>query len=126
MVLEVLKKIDDTFKLNTIRARKITTIVYNEFPKSIYIRRDIYNARARLHRCNLEGYTPISALIKLFNDNDIKYIKKIDPEDPERLLSLIFTFLTYIEIAKIFPKVYIPPLPTLPRLPSYSLPSLRL
>lgn len=78
-----------------------------EFPRSVHIRIDIYNVRAKFRRRNLDGYTPTSTLIKLFDNNNIEYIKKIDPKDPEHLLGLIFTFPTYIEIAKIFLKVII-------------------
>ena len=107
MALEVLKKIDNTFKLNIIRVREIIIIIRNEFPNSVYIRRDIYNACARLRRRNFEGYILIGILIKLFNDNDIKYIKKMDLNNPNRLLGLIFTFLVYIKMVKIFLEVYI-------------------
>ncbi|KAK3494286.1 uncharacterized protein B0T23DRAFT_313123, partial [Neurospora hispaniola] len=92
--LEIFKKIDDTLKLNTIRIRKITTIVREDFPNSIYIKSDIYNVRAIIHRCNFDGYTPIGVLIKLFNNNNIEYIKKIDPNNRERLLGIIFTLPT--------------------------------
>ncbi|KHE83894.1 hypothetical protein GE21DRAFT_1210054, partial [Neurospora crassa] len=67
--------IDDISKFNTIRIREITTMVREDFPESIYIRSDIYNVRARIRHCNFDSYTPISALIKLFNNNNIKYIK---------------------------------------------------
>ncbi|KHE80015.1 hypothetical protein GE21DRAFT_1219411, partial [Neurospora crassa] len=44
--LEVFKTINDIFKLNTIRICKVTSIVRDRYPDSIYTRRDIYNARA--------------------------------------------------------------------------------
>ena len=101
MKLEVLKKINNTSKFNGIRVREIIFIVRNIFPNTIYIRIDIYNARVRFRRKNLNRYIPISALIKLFNDNGFEYIKKIDPNDENRLLGLIFTFLDCIKLAKL-------------------------
>ena len=108
----VLKKIDDTSKLNAIRAREIIIIVRNKFPNSVYIRVDIYNVRTILCRCNFEGYILIGALIKLFDDNDIEYIKKMDLEDPERLLGIVFTFPDCMEMAKKFLEVSLLPLYT--------------
>ncbi|KAL0466373.1 hypothetical protein QR685DRAFT_451517, partial [Neurospora intermedia] len=105
--LEIFKKINNTSKFNTIRIRKITTIVRKEFLNSIYTRTNIYNAQAHIYRRNLDSYTPTSALIKSFNNNGIKYIKKINPNNNERLLGLIFTFPACIEIARIFLKIII-------------------
>ncbi|KAK3487409.1 uncharacterized protein B0T23DRAFT_323515, partial [Neurospora hispaniola] len=105
--LEIFRKIDNTSKLDTIQIREISTIVREDFPSSIYTRTDSYNPRARIRHRNLNNNTPTNTLIKSFNNNNIKYIKKIDLEDNERLLGLIFTFPTYINIARIFPEVII-------------------
>ena len=80
-------------------------MVRNEFLGLVYIRMDIYNACVALRRYNFEGYTLIRILIKAFDNNNIKYIKKTDLEDPKRLLGFIFIFPTYMEMAKKFPEV---------------------
>ncbi|KAL0466430.1 hypothetical protein QR685DRAFT_416992, partial [Neurospora intermedia] len=55
--------------------RKITSIICNDHPESVHIRRDIYNTRTNLRRRNFNGYTLVGASIKVFNSNNIKYIK---------------------------------------------------
>ncbi|KAK3498978.1 uncharacterized protein B0T23DRAFT_309290, partial [Neurospora hispaniola] len=90
--LEIFKKIDDTSKFNTIRIREITTIVQEDFPKSVHIQANIYNVYIKIRRRDLHSYTPTSTLIKSFNNNNIKYIKKIDLNNNKQLLGFIFTF----------------------------------
>ncbi|KAK3348026.1 hypothetical protein B0H65DRAFT_422233, partial [Neurospora tetraspora] len=73
---KIFKKIDDTSKLNTIQTRKIITIVRKDFPKSVYTKTNIYNICIYIRRRNFDSYTPTNTLFKLFNNNNIKYIKK--------------------------------------------------
>ncbi|KHE79311.1 hypothetical protein GE21DRAFT_1221207, partial [Neurospora crassa] len=79
----------------------------DRYPNSIYIRRDIYNTRAFLRRCNFNSYTPTSTFFKVFNNNEVEYIKKIDLNNMIRLLGIVFIFIYYIYIIQQFPKVII-------------------
>lgn len=104
---DIFNTIEENSKINIIRAREITIIVQNKYPNIIYINKNIYNARIYFRRRNLNGYTLTSTLLKVFNNNDIDYIKKIDLNDKIKLLSIIFIFLRYLYIVKRFLKVII-------------------
>ncbi|KID95831.1 hypothetical protein MAJ_08227, partial [Metarhizium majus ARSEF 297] len=75
-----------------IRARDIGGIVRDHFPDSVYTPTDIYNARARISRENLGGYSSTAALIKLFDDKEIPYIAEWANDEPDRLVGLVWTF----------------------------------
>jgi hypothetical protein len=75
-----------------IRARDISGIVRNHFPDSVYTQKDIYNARSRLSRESLEGYSSTAALIKSFDENKVPYVAKWAKDEPNRLLGLVWTF----------------------------------
>lgn len=75
-----------------IRARDVRAIVQQQHPESSLTRKDIYNARARINRDNLKGYTPTAALIKLFDEGGILYLVKWADDEPYRLLGLVWTF----------------------------------
>ena len=59
-----------------IRARDVRAVVQEQHPDSILTQRDIYNARSRINREKLDGYSAIASLIKLFDEQDIPYIVK--------------------------------------------------
>ena len=88
-----------------IRASDVAAIVEEQFPDSALLRKDIYNARWRIRRAKLNGYTPTGALIKLFDDNKIPYIAKWADDDPDRLLGLVWTFPYCLRMWKRFPEV---------------------
>ena len=60
--------ITDLLKHHGIRTREVGAVVRDRFPHSRHTRRDIYNARARLQRKDLNGYTTTGALIKVFDE----------------------------------------------------------
>ena len=93
--------------MNIIRVCEVASTIRNEYKDSVYIRRDIYNARTKFRRYNFDNYIPTIILLKTFDKNDINYIKKIDLEDEIRLFSIIFTFPQYISIVKRFYKIII-------------------
>ena len=74
-----------------IRARDTGTIVQNQFPETTYTKKDILNQRAKIRRESLGGLTPTGTLIKLFDERNVKYVARYFPDDPDRLLGLVFT-----------------------------------
>ncbi|OBS17315.1 hypothetical protein FPOA_12188 [Fusarium poae] len=69
-----------------IRARDIGGIVRDHFSDSVYTKRDIYNARTRISRENLGGYSSAAALIKLFDGKEIPYVAEWAKDEPDRLV----------------------------------------
>jgi hypothetical protein len=53
----------------------------------------------------LGGYASTAALLKEFNEKDIPYIVKWAPDEPDRLLGLVWTFPYCIQMWKRFPEV---------------------
>ncbi|RKK18956.1 hypothetical protein BFJ67_g17679, partial [Fusarium oxysporum f. sp. cepae] len=88
-----------------IRARDIGGIVRDHFPDSVYTKRDIYNARARISRENLGGYSSTAALIKLFDDKEIPYVAEWAKDEPDRLVGLVWAFPYCIQMWRRFPEV---------------------
>ncbi|OBS15455.1 hypothetical protein FPOA_13724 [Fusarium poae] len=88
-----------------IRARDIGGIVRDHFPDSVYTKRDIYNARTRISRENLGGYSSTAALIKLFDGKEIPYVAKWAKDEPDRLVGLVWTFPYCIQMWRRFPEV---------------------
>jgi hypothetical protein len=88
-----------------IRARDIGGVVRDHFPDSVYTKRDIYNARARISRENLGGYSSTAALIKLFDDKEIPYVAEWAKDEPDRLVGLVWTFPYCIQMWRRFPEV---------------------
>ncbi|EWZ28411.1 hypothetical protein FOZG_17896 [Fusarium oxysporum Fo47] len=88
-----------------IRARDIGGIVRDHFPDSVYTKRDIYNARARISRENVGGYSSTAALIKLFDDKETPYVAEWAKDEPDRLVGLVWTFSYCIQMWRRFPKV---------------------
>ncbi|KAG7002603.1 PKS-NRPS hybrid synthetase [Fusarium oxysporum f. sp. conglutinans] len=66
---------------------------------------NIYNARARISRENLGGYSSTAALIKLFDDKEIPYVAEWAKDEPDRLVGLVWTFPYCIQIWRRFPEV---------------------
>lgn len=97
---EVLDTIVNASKHHGIRSREIGALIRDGFPDSSYIRKDIYNARAKIRKEKLGGYTPAGALIKSFDENGIKYRVKWADEDETELLALVFTFNGLMDITK--------------------------
>jgi hypothetical protein len=97
--------IESTSRRVGIRARDVRAIIEEQHPESIFTRRDIYNARALVNREKLAGYSPTAALIKLFDERGIPYIIKWAPDEPDRLLGLVWTFPYCIQMWKRFPEV---------------------
>ncbi|KAJ4397956.1 hypothetical protein N0V85_006406 [Neurospora sp. IMI 360204] len=52
---EVFEAIDEASKLNNLPAREVDSVLRQKFPGSVHTRKDIYNARARIRRRNLDG-----------------------------------------------------------------------
>ncbi|RFN54790.1 mutator-like element, partial [Fusarium flagelliforme] len=88
-----------------IQARDVRAIVEQEHPESTLTQRDIYNARALVTRDILRGYASTAALLKEFNKKEIPYVVKWSPDEPNRLLGLVWTFPYCIQMWKRFPEV---------------------
>ncbi|KAK1447047.1 hypothetical protein CMEL01_08886, partial [Colletotrichum melonis] len=97
--------IETTSRRVGIRARDIRAIVQEQFPEASFTQRDIYNARARINREKLNGYSPTAALIKLFDERGIPYIVKWAADEPNRLVGLVWTFPYCLQMWKRFPEV---------------------
>ncbi|OBS22696.1 hypothetical protein FPOA_09028 [Fusarium poae] len=97
--------IESTSRRVGIRARDIRAIVEEQHPESIFTQRDIYNARALVSREKLAGYSPTAALLKLFDEQRVPYVVKWAPDEPGRLLGLVWTFPYCIRMWKRFPEV---------------------
>lgn len=88
-----------------IRARDIGGIVRGHFPESVFTQRDIYNARAQIHREQLGGYSSTAALIKLFDEKDIPYVVQWAEDEPDRLVGLVWTLPYCIRMWRRFSEV---------------------
>ncbi|KFA67946.1 hypothetical protein S40285_09775, partial [Stachybotrys chlorohalonatus IBT 40285] len=97
--------IESTSRRIGIRARDVRAVVEEQHPESSFTRRDIYNARALVNQEKLAGYSPTAALIKLFDKRRIPYVMKWAPDEPDRLLGLVWTFPYCIRMWKRFPEV---------------------
>ncbi|OWT43046.1 transposase [Pochonia chlamydosporia 170] len=97
--------IQSTSRRVGIRARDIGGIVRDHFPDSVYVPRDIYNARARINRENLGCYSSTAALIRLFDEKGIPYIAEWDRDEPDRLVGLVWTFPYCLRMWKRFSEV---------------------
>ncbi|KAL0944244.1 mutator-like element [Colletotrichum truncatum] len=97
--------VETTSRRVGIRARDVGAIIQEQFPESVFTQRDIYNARARINREKLNGYTPTAALIKLFDEREIPYIVKWADDEPNRLVGLVWTFPYSLRMWKRFPEV---------------------
>ena len=97
--------IEATSRRVGIRARDVRAVVQEQHPETFLTRKDIYNARALITREKLDGYTPTSALIKLFDEGKIPYITKWADDEPNRLVGLVWTFPYCIQIWKRFPEI---------------------
>ncbi|GKU10048.1 unnamed protein product [Fusarium langsethiae] len=97
--------IESTSRRVGIRARDVRAIVEEQHPDSTFTQRNIYNARALVTREKLAAYSPTAALIKLFDERGIPYIAKWAPDEPDRLLCLVWTFPYCIRMWRRFPEV---------------------
>lgn len=97
--------IESTSRRVGIRARDVRAIVENQHPDTVFTQRDIYNARAVINREKLGGYTPTGSLIKLFDEKNIPYLVKWVPDQPNRLVGLVWTFPYCLRMWKRFPEV---------------------
>ncbi len=97
--------VEETSRRVGVRARDVRAVVQKQHPESVFTRRDIYNARSRINRDKMNGYTPTAALIKLFDERQIPYIVKWADDDPNRLLGLVWSFPHCLEMWKRFPEV---------------------
>lgn len=88
-----------------IRARDVGGIVRSHFPESVFTRRDIYNARAQIHRGQLGGYSSTAALIKLFDEQAVPYVAKWADDEPDRLVGLVWTFPYCVKMWRRFSEV---------------------
>jgi hypothetical protein len=87
----------------SIRAREITAMIREDYPDSHYTTKDINNQRQRLRLKERDGCTASGALIKAFDEEGVTYVTKWDPQDPDRLAGIVFTFPDCVEMWKRFP-----------------------
>ncbi|KAK4067510.1 hypothetical protein Purlil1_13843 [Purpureocillium lilacinum] len=97
--------VESTSRRVGIRARDVRAIVQHEHPESSLTRKDIYNARARINRDKLNGYSPTAALVKLFDEMELPYFVKWADDEPSRLVGLVWTFPYCLQMWKRFPEV---------------------
>ena len=97
--------IESTSRRVGIRARDVRAVVQEQHPDSVLTQRDVYNARARINREKLDGYSATASLIKLFDEKNIPYIVKWSDDNLNRLVGLVWTFPYCIQMWKRFPEV---------------------
>ncbi|KAJ6439012.1 hypothetical protein O9K51_08416 [Purpureocillium lavendulum] len=86
-------------------AERGLAVVHDEHPESSLTRKDIYNARARINRDKLNGYSPTAALVKLFDEMKLPYFVRWADDEPNRLVGLVWTFPYCLQMWKRFPEV---------------------
>src|SRR5437773_5502499 len=74
-----------------IQSREVDRLVRQKYPSATFTSRDLENLRARQMKQRQEGYTPIQAVIKSFDDKGIKYSVRYAEEDPDRVIGLLWT-----------------------------------
>jgi len=72
-------------------------------PDSLLVSDDVYNARKKIRMQELNGRTPIEALLDEFEVNNVRNALKRDEE--ERITHLFFAFPTAVELLQEFPGV---------------------
>jgi hypothetical protein len=105
LTIPIRETIESTSRRIGIRARDVRAVVADRHPEVPFTQRDIYNARARINRENLRGYSPTAALIKLFDEQEIPYVIKWADEEPNRLLGLVWTFPYCLKMWRRFPEI---------------------
>jgi len=78
-------------------------MIREDYPDSHYTTKDINNQRQRLRLKERDGCTASGALIKAFDEEGVTYVTKWDPQDPDRLAGIVFTFPDCVEMWKRFP-----------------------
>jgi hypothetical protein len=99
-VKDLVKKMSN---YTAIRAREINSILQADQPDSNFTIKDINNARQGQRREEMDGCTASGAVVRAFDQGEISYAAKWDPQDPNRLLGLVFTFPECQEMWKRFP-----------------------
>ena len=89
-------------KHSAIQAREAGSIVRDTFDKP-FTDKDTRNARARLRAKELDGYTPIQALVRQFELEGISHVKRVNADD--EVVALFWTFDHCIEMWKRFSTV---------------------
>lgn len=89
-------------KHHAIQSREAGSIVRETF-STPWTDVDIRNARARVRREELGGYSPTQALIKAFDDNQVNYVKRMNEDD--EVVALFWTYDWCIDMWKRYPTV---------------------
>ena len=89
-------------KHSAIQAREAGAIVRETF-NTPFTNQDIHNARARLRADELDGYTPIQALVRRFEEESVSYVKRVN--DKDEVVALFWTFNYCTDMWKRFPTV---------------------
>jgi hypothetical protein len=80
-----------------IQSREVGHLLRQRYPDATFLQRDVENLPARLKKQRQDGYSPVQAVIKLMDDEDIKYSIKFADDDKDRIVGLFWT-LPWCEI----------------------------
>jgi hypothetical protein len=97
--------IEDTSRIPGLRAQQVQGLILDKDPSAVFNKKDINNYRRTIRLRDLDGYTPVQALVKILVDEGIQHAVRYDPEDPDRLTGIIWTFDCCVEMWKRYSEV---------------------
>ncbi len=86
--------------------RTITDCFLQKWPGITFIQKDLENLQASHNKKRLSGYTAIQTFIKRLNNHKTKYIVRYVQEDPDQMLSFLWTYLWCETMQKRFQQVF--------------------
>src|SRR5437667_293280 len=101
-----MKEAIESMSMNpAVRVREIDIALQNNFQDAVFTSRDVENFRAELLLKKLDGYTPTQALVKSFDDLGLEHAVRFCEDEPNRILSLFWTYPWCITQWRRFPAV---------------------
>jgi hypothetical protein len=94
-----------TSNIAAFRARDQLTVIRTQRPRTVLTRQDLWNACYRQYKRDLGGCTASGALIKLLDTKNIDYEVLWHPEEPNRLLGLVWAPKKSLKLWRQFPNV---------------------
>jgi hypothetical protein len=86
------RHIESLFAQPAVPLRHIKASLQEQFPENNTTWKDLNNMRYKHNKAALAGLTPTQALIKVFDNERIKYAVRFDDLDPLRPTALLWTY----------------------------------
>jgi len=102
MTTEELHLLEDMSKAGA-TPKVILATLHRRNSESLLVAPDIYNARKKIRTQELNGRTPIEALLDEFEVNGVRHALKVNEEG--HISHLFFAFLAAVELLQEFPGV---------------------